>query len=134
MQVAKGGQRSLFNDGPPPPYVKGSDTSLEAAKSVAGKTPSIRSIVEAYVLSKRYFGATCDEVELKFKLRHQTASARIRELVKGGRLEDTGFRRKTSSNRRATVWGHFLRARESNPAPPGHEPSGPPWPSPAGKS
>jgi N6-adenosine-specific RNA methylase IME4 len=37
-------------------------------------------------------------------MQHQTASARIRELVIDGRLIDSGERRLTRSNRRAAVW------------------------------
>lgn len=38
-------------------------------------------------------------------MRHQTASARVRELVLAGLIEDTGKRRKTRSGRGARVYG-----------------------------
>jgi hypothetical protein len=47
---------------------------------------------------------TCDEVEVICKLRHQTASARIRELFVQSRIKDSGQRRLTRSNRTAIVW------------------------------
>jgi hypothetical protein len=46
---------------------------------------------------------TCDEIEVLMKMRHQTASARISELKKAGKLLDTGARRPTRSGRLATV-------------------------------
>jgi hypothetical protein len=46
---------------------------------------------------------TCDEVDVGLHMRHQMASARIRELVLGGRLRDTGHRRLTRSGRLAAV-------------------------------
>jgi predicted transcriptional regulator len=47
--------------------------------------------------------ATCDEVEERMALRHQTASARVHELARAGLIEPDGERR-TRSGRRATVW------------------------------
>lgn len=49
-------------------------------------------------------GATCWETECKLRMRHQTASARIRELVIDGRLAPSGRVRPTGSGRNATVW------------------------------
>ena len=48
--------------------------------------------------------STCDEAEVHFEMRHQTASARIRELCELGRIEDSGARRPTRSGRDAIVW------------------------------
>ncbi len=49
-------------------------------------------------------GLTCEEVETKLTMKHQTASARIRELQDLGIIEDRGIRRKTTSGRPAAVW------------------------------
>lgn len=49
-------------------------------------------------------GATCDEVEVVLGLRHQTASARIRDLVIAKRIFDTGRRRLTRSGRKARIY------------------------------
>lgn len=49
-------------------------------------------------------GATCDEVEVALGLRHQTASARLRELVLKGAIKDSGARRLTRSKRKAAVY------------------------------
>ena len=56
------------------------------------------------LLSDDSRGRTCDEVEQRLCLSHQTASAQIRHLVKAGLLEDSGQTRPTSSGRKAIVW------------------------------
>ena len=49
-------------------------------------------------------GLICEEVESKTGLRHQTASARVKELSQKGLIVDKGIRRPTKSNRGAIVW------------------------------
>lgn len=49
-------------------------------------------------------GATDAEVEAALGMRHQTASARRRDLVKADLVTDSGQRRATDSGRQATVW------------------------------
>jgi hypothetical protein len=92
-----------------PPFVATSETSREAASSVKETAGAIRSKVYRHFLAQGVFGATCDEVEVALELRHQTASARCRELVLQGLLEKrqdgTGkpVRRPTRSGRAADV-------------------------------
>lgn len=92
------------------PFVSSSEPSREAADSVAEETPNLRAKVFNFVFSRGDDGATCDEVEIALGLRHQTASARCRELVLQGRLMKrldmvTGksLRRPTRSGRKADV-------------------------------
>lgn len=83
----------------------GPETSKEASETIDAKT--LRAMVLRFVAkptSHTYIGATCYEVEQALKLRHQTASARIRELYLLGKLMDSGMRRLTNTNRRAVVW------------------------------
>ena len=85
-----------------PPYVRGSDTSEAAALSIEPLAGSLRAIV---LSTLRVGGAmTCDEIEVELAMRHQTASARIRELALAGHIYDDGQRRKTRSGRFAVVW------------------------------
>ena len=49
-------------------------------------------------------GLTCEEVEAKTGLRHQSASARVRELATQGFIADKGIRRRTASGRPAIIW------------------------------
>jgi hypothetical protein len=92
-------------------HAAGSDTSSAAADSLSdGVLGELQlKVLEVIIACK---GMTCDEVELNLGLRHQTASARINELVKAKYIEDSGERRDTSSGRKATVWKPTRRASE----------------------
>lgn len=85
-------------------FAKGSDTSEDAAVSVQKDGGRLRNQVLCCVTECGHVGATCDEVEEKLSMRHQTASARIYELRERGLLCDSGVRRLTRSGRRAVVW------------------------------
>lgn len=84
------------------PYVRRSDTSKAAAQEIAPVADSLRQRVLRAIQTRG--DATCDEIEVTLGMRHQTASARLRELVLGGFIEDTGTRRKTRSGRGAVVY------------------------------
>jgi predicted transcriptional regulator len=88
----------------PAPFARGSETSEEAARSVEVDARTLRGIVLAFIRGRGERGATCDEIEVELGLRHQTASARIRELVQADYLADRQARRSTRSGRRAVVW------------------------------
>lgn len=78
-------------------------TSLDAKNSLGDETvDQLRSRI--FVEVRERGGATCDEIEVALGLRHQTASARIRELVEAGKLVDSDERRPTRSGRDAVVW------------------------------
>jgi hypothetical protein len=80
----------------------GTDTSVDAATSIEEHLPRLeRAVLEVIVY---HDGATCDEVEQKTGLAHQTASARIRGLAKRNVIRDSGSRRPTRSGRKAIVW------------------------------
>jgi hypothetical protein len=87
-----------------PPFARRSDTSRAAAASVEACTGSLRAVVLGYIADNGSWGATCDEVEARSGLSHQTASARVNELRKLGAIVDSGRRRNTRSQRKATVW------------------------------
>lgn len=86
-----------------PGYVSGSKTSLAAAKSMVPSAGTVRAWVYGEIKRGRGKGRTCEEVEYALDLRHQTASARIRELFLDGIIEVIG-ERETSSGRRARVY------------------------------
>jgi len=78
-----------------------------SSKDAADKLPSRSTCwaeVYRYIAKRGAHGATCEEVEMHLAMRHQTASARIRELVSGGRIRNSGGRRENSSERTAIVW------------------------------
>tara|TARA_Y100000034_G_C6891619_1_gene410285 strand:+ start:1276 stop:1596 length:321 start_codon:yes stop_codon:yes gene_type:complete len=75
--------------------------ALESVKPILG---SLRAQVHAHIKACQSNGATDDEIEVALDLRHQTASARRRELVQLGFVVDSGVRRPTRSGRKAKVW------------------------------
>lgn len=86
-----------------PPHVR-QITSFEAASRIKEKALPLREVVFGYIASRGIAGATDDEIEQALEMRHQTASARRRELVLKGRVLDGGERRPTRSGSRAIVW------------------------------
>ena len=86
------------------PFVAGSDTSEAAARSVEATAPRDQDRILASVGARHSDGMTCDELEVALGLSHQTASARVRDLVKAGRIIDSGKRRKTRTGRSAAVY------------------------------
>ena len=85
-------------------FVSGSDTSKAAAESMRKSAGSIRLLILSHLTIMRDVGATCDQIERALGLRHQTASARLRELAMQRRIVDSGERRIASSGRKAAVW------------------------------
>lgn len=76
------------------------ETSIAALASIDAGT--LRDIVYTAIVDAG--DATCDELEIKLGLTHQTTSARVHELMKGHHIIDSGARRPTRSGRAATVW------------------------------
>ncbi len=86
------------------PYVKGSETSREAAEKIEPKKITMQAVILTFFGSRMAFGATVDEVERTLGMLHQSAGARVRELVLAGKLVDSEQTRKTRSGRNAVVW------------------------------
>jgi hypothetical protein len=84
-----------------PPFVRGSDTSYDAAASMEEASGRYERMV--LNLIKRS-PKTCDECEVFLNAKHQNISARIRSLFLKGVIVDSGKRRKTRSGRNAVVW------------------------------
>lgn len=84
------------------PNVAGSDTSKAAGESVDRR--SMQEKVNWVLFCQQGIGATDDEIERLLDMRHQTVSARRRELVLAGLVVDSGRTRATRSGRQATVW------------------------------
>lgn len=79
------------------------DTSKEAWRSILPKLILTWRETVRVLIDKRE-GLTCDEVEVIAGMKHQTASARIRDLYLEGAILDSGERRPTRSGRSAVVW------------------------------
>ena len=87
------------------PFQTTSDTSEEAAKSIAPVASRLRELVLTFLQSCGAHGATDEEIQQGIGLAGTTQIPRRRELVLAGHVLDTGFRRPTAKGRRATVWG-----------------------------
>lgn len=87
-----------------PPHVAGSDTSAAAAASIQSAAASMRRKILAYIEKCGERGSTDDELEVAFEYRHQTASARRRELELRGCIRKSDQRRETRSGCTAGVY------------------------------
>jgi Fic family protein len=92
-----------------PGFVRDSDTSRAAADSFDESDLSRQKQLIMGCYHARRNGLTCDEIEVALGFRHQTASARIRELVLNGFLVDTGLRRQTRSGRPARIYAEKIQ-------------------------
>lgn len=86
-----------------PGFVRGSDTSEAAARSVIGTRVSQLAAARRYLLDAEPFGLTSDELERLTGWPHQTASALLRKLVLDGDAWDSAERRLTRYGRKAVV-------------------------------
>lgn len=84
-----------------PGFESGSDTSQAAALSIDAGNLQQRAL--AHLRAAGRHGLTADELETLTGWRHQTASARLRELVLADLAYDSPDRRPTRSGRRAVV-------------------------------
>jgi predicted transcriptional regulator len=85
--------------------VSTADTSTDALISIThirGKLQ--RRVFKALIEYDNGEGATCDELERMLNIKHQTLSARVRELYLGGFIRKTKRLRRTSSGRYANVY------------------------------
>lgn len=82
-------------------------TSLEAFASVKPDIKIVREFVYEKIARAGERGMTCDELEQATGMAHQTASARIYDLHKAGRIiekDGANGKRPTRSGRAAIVW------------------------------
>ncbi len=85
------------------PYV-GQKTSRYAAMAIMPFLGRLENLVLNFIAGSQGRGATCDEVERYLGMPHQTASARIRGLVKKDKIIGSDHTRKTRTGRKAMVW------------------------------
>lgn len=85
-----------------PPFAVGSDTSQAAAEAIEDSAANLRARVLGFLIETG--GATDEEVQLGLDMNPSTVRPRRGELVKMGRVKDSGQRRKTRSGRWAVVW------------------------------
>lgn len=85
-------------------------TATEKAAALRALPNSGTARGHILALVARFGGLTDDEIETTIGLPHQSASARRRELVLGGWLNDSGDTRATRTGAAAIVWKPTERA------------------------
>jgi len=88
----------------PLPFVKGSDTSEDAAKSMGASAGVLRAEVLRFLEDAGSDGATDEEIQIALSMNPSTERPRRGELVELGAVKDSGTRRPTTSGRQAGVW------------------------------
>ncbi len=89
---------------PPSRHNAPAGTSHVAADRIAGKSPGLRGRVLDFIVARGSYGATDDEGEAALGIKPQSYTPRRGELVKLGRVMDSGRRRMTESGCPAAVW------------------------------
>lgn len=95
---------SVQNNKPPAHHNAPRGTSHIAAHRVASKAPSLRRQVLEFLIARGTRGATDQEIQEALGLPSNTEIPRRWELVKAGKIVDSGFRRSTRSGCAAAVW------------------------------
>jgi transcription initiation factor IIE alpha subunit len=96
-------QLDLFPDASVP-YQTHSATSHAAAREIKPKAATRRQKVYAYLADRGAAGATDEEIQIALEMNPSTQRPRRIELIRLGRVIDSGERRETTSGRKATVW------------------------------
>ena len=92
----------MFSDDVTRHYHGGADTSSAAWESGRKKADADRKQIFAWIQGTG--GATCEECERALKLKHQTCSARITQLLADGRIFWNGRFKKTESGSNARIY------------------------------
>jgi hypothetical protein len=79
-------------------------TSHAAGRAIRGRSATLRARVFGFILDKREFGATLEEIELGLAMSGNTVRPRRVELEDRKLVEDSGNRRPTRSGKPAIVW------------------------------
>ncbi len=80
------------------------NTSLEAHEAIKPSAATMRDRIHALIVARGWVGATDEEVVRELGMALQTVNPRRGELVKAGRVINSGRRRVTLSGRSAIVW------------------------------
>jgi hypothetical protein len=93
------------------------DTRSEAAKRIQSRLPDLQRQVLSFIVGQDARGATDEEISTGLKMQPDTARARRVELMHAGLVQDSGKRRKTKSQRSASVWTAGISREMATPHP-----------------
>lgn len=105
-------------------YQKQTPTNYHNATSVASrddldrtkKSHRYKKAIFDHICIHGTHGATCDEIEQRLGLLHQTASCYITCLTREGQIQASGQTRAARSGRQVTVWTRKFRPAAPVPA------------------
>ena len=89
---------------PDTPGHRGVDTSIMAAKAVAGIAGPLRRLVYKAIFAAGPRGLTTDEIAAALAMPRYSVQPRTTELKHGRRIHDSGRRRPNASGCNAIVW------------------------------
>jgi len=87
-----------------PPSVRGSETSIAAAKAIESRAGTDRRRVLEFIASRGALGATDEEMQLALAMQGNTQRPRRRELDQAAHIVKSGQKRKTLAGNPAVVW------------------------------
>ena len=85
-------------------FQRHSETSRTAALEIETSAKTLRAKVLGFIRISGDYGATDEELQVALEMNPSTQRPRRVELVEKGLVVDSGKKRKTKSNRSATVW------------------------------
>lgn len=97
-------QTTLFDIDPLPASQRHSLTSRAAARGIAPSASTLRDQVYGYLRACGLDGATDEQIQRATGLSGDTERPRRIELLKAGRIMDSGRVRATASGQTAVVW------------------------------
>ena len=102
----------------PTPTNYGSETSVASRNDLdrAKKGLKYKRMIYEHICLYGTYGATCDEIEHRLGLLHQTASCYITCLTREGLIEASGQTRAARSGRNVTVWTRKFKPAQPVPA------------------
>lgn len=80
------------------------ETSIAAAISIEGSTPTLRAKVLQVIRDAGMLGLTDEQIQMSALMPANTERPRRRELELAGLIRDSGMKAKTVSGRNAVVW------------------------------
>lgn len=106
-------QYSIFDAPETLPYQPHSETSKAAAETMRPDAATDRMEV-LNLLLRALVGMTDEEIQLSLKLNPSTERPRRIELVRAGKVRDSGKKRATKSGRLATIWEALRGDQDGN--------------------
>jgi hypothetical protein len=86
-----------------PPFQQHSATSIAASEAFQPHQQTARERVRLHIVGCGEYGCTRDEIEVALEMPHQTATARVKELLARREIRETTRQRPTRSGRLAFV-------------------------------